>query len=152
MMDRMVARANPDFGEPLRRSWVRTVGIAVITVIAFAGITQLIRGSTIDEGIGDRIEEAARASAGEPVQLRDFTDFSWSQACLFPPSPTTDLVEMRYGYDWTHALSSDAVTLVFATGRSIERQTHLAPELVELPPAGGTCQPADIAEVTFRSP
>ncbi|MGI8657713.1 MAG: hypothetical protein ACR2K4_02940 [Candidatus Limnocylindria bacterium] len=86
------------------------------------------------------------------MQLTDFTDFSWSRACLFPPSPTTDVVEERFGYDWTHALSTDAVTLVFASGRTIERQTHLAPELAEMPPPEGSCHAADVAEVTFGAP
>lgn len=148
----MVARVNPDYGEPFRRSWVRTVGIAVITAVVIGGITLLIRGATIDEGLGDRIEAAARTSRGDPVHLGDFTDFSWSRACLFPPSATTDVVERRFGYDWTHALSTDAVTLVFATGRTIERQTHLAPEVADMPPPDGSCQSADVAEVTFGAP
>ncbi|MGI8657712.1 MAG: hypothetical protein ACR2K4_02935 [Candidatus Limnocylindria bacterium] len=40
---------------------MRTVGIAAITVVVIGGITLLIRGATIDEGLGDRIEAAARA-------------------------------------------------------------------------------------------
>lgn len=148
----MVVRANPDFGEPLRRTWVRTVGIAAIALVILGGATLLIRGASIDEGLGDRIEAAAREAPGEPVLLSEFTDFAWSQACLFPPSATPNAVQARFGYAWTHGLSSDAVTLVFASGRTIERQTHLAPELDEMPPPPGVCEPAAEAEVTFRAP
>lgn len=121
-------------------------------MILLAGITMLIRGASVDEGIGDRIDAAARASPGQPVLLRDFTEFAWSQACLFPPGDSIAVVEVRFGYDWTHALSTDEVTLVCANGRKIQRQTHLAPELTEMPPPGGTCETADVAAVSFRSP
>ncbi len=148
----MVVRANPDFGEPFRRTWVRSVGIAAIALVLLAGITLLIRGATVDEGLGDRIEAAARASDGEPVLLRDFTDFAWSRVCLFPPGASAAFVTQEFGYDWTHALSADDVTVVFATGPTVRRQTHLAPELAEMPPPGGTCLQAEVAAVQFRSP
>lgn len=150
----MVARVDPDDGEPFRKPLLLSIGIAAAALVVLALLTLLVRtiGVSVDEDLGERIEAAAIAADGEPVALQGFTDFAWSRACLIPPGASPDVIEARYGYGWTHALRDDAVTVIFAAGTEIVRQTHLSPRLAEMPPTDGDCTPAGDAEISFRSP
>ncbi len=150
----MVARVDPDDGERMVKPMLRTIGIAVAALTVLALITIGVRtfGVSVDDALGDDIEEAATRADGGVINLADVTDFEWSRVCLFPPGTPADLVERTYGYGWTHALRDDAVTVVFTRGGEIVRQTHLSPTLAEMPPQSGSCMPPSSAEVRFRSP
>ena len=150
----MVARVDPDDGERMVKPMLRTIGIAVAALVVLALITIGVRtfGVSVDDALGDRIEQAAERADGEPIRLAAFTDFEWSRVCLFPPGVPADLVERAYGYGWTHALRDDAVTVVFTHRGEITRQTHLSPTLAEMPPQSGSCMPPSSAEVRFSPP